>query len=163
MSGRVWWLCAHKSGRSTKVDEQPLPECTAPDHPPQEATSPPGATNVHWGHKVAPLPSQQCSQVMCILPQHWYLSIYLSTWKSLNPSPLENLCRVVSEVARALSRLTGATLTCAEPAIQVSPNTDQPPHHHHRHCHLRSKKTNLRSYILTVSLYYVPCKYFSSA
>ena len=71
---------SHKSGQATKVGEQPLPECTAtaPDHPPQEATSPPGATNVHWGHKVAPLPSQQCSQVMCILPQHWYLSIYLS-------------------------------------------------------------------------------------
>ena len=164
MPGRVWWLCAQwiepqKWGSYHCRSALLLQPIILPKKPqvlrePQMCI---GATKSHHCHHSSAVRSCASCHSIGIYP-----SIYLP-WKSLNPSPLENLCRVVSEVARALSRLTGATLTCAEPAIQVSPNTDQPPHHHHRHCHLRSKKTNIRSYILTVSLYYVPCKYFSSA
>ena len=66
-----------------------------------------GATKSHHCHHSSAVRSCASCHSIGIYP-----SIYLP-WKSLNPSPLENLCRVVSEVARALSRLTGATLTCA--------------------------------------------------
>ena len=66
-----------------------------------------GATKLHHCHHSSAVRSCASCHSIGIYP-----SIYLP-WKSLNPSPLENLCRVVSEVARALSRLTGATLTCA--------------------------------------------------
>ena len=117
--GKPQKWASHKSGQATKVGD---PQKWMSNHyrnalhpiilpkKPQVLREPQmciGATKLHHCHHSSAVRSCASCHSIGIYP-----SIYLP-WKSLNPSPLENLCRVVSEVARALSRLTGATLTCA--------------------------------------------------